>query len=164
MISKKMQKALCEQMAREFSSAYLYLAMAGKATEMTLKGSAAWLEVQEGEERAHGLKFYAYLKEQGAEFTFATLDAGRVASKSLLAMFEQVLEHEQKVTRWIYDLVELAQSEKDYATLAFLQWFITEQVEEESNATEIIAQLKMIGDKSSAIFMIDHQLGKRKAG
>jgi ferritin len=164
MISKKMQKALCDQMGREFSSAYLYLAMAGKATEMNLKGSAAWLEAQEHEERIHGMKFYAYLKEQGAEFTFNALEAGPVDSKSLLAMFEQVLKHEKKVTRWIYDLVELAQAEKDYATLAFLQWFITEQVEEESNATEIIAQLKMVGDKSSAIFMIDHQLGKRKAG
>ncbi len=164
MISKKMQKALCDQMAREFSSAYLYLAMAGKATEMNLKGTAAWLEVQEGEERSHGMKFYKYLKEQGAELRFATLEAGAVKSDSLLALFEQVLGHEKKVTRWIYDLVELAQDEKDYATLAFLQWFITEQVEEESNATEIIAQLKMIGDKSSAIFMIDHQLAKRKAG
>jgi ferritin len=164
MISKNMQKALSDQMGREFSSAYLYLAMAGKATEMNLKGTAGWLEAQEGEERAHGMKFYSYLKEQGAVIAFAPLEAGAVKSESLLAMFEQVLGHEKKVTRWIYDLVELAQAEKDYATLAFLQWFITEQVEEESNACEIIAQLKMIGDKSSAIFMIDHQLGKRKAG
>jgi ferritin len=164
MISKKMQKALCDQMAREFASAYLYLAMAGKATEMNLKGTASWLEAQEAEERTHGMKFYKYLKEQGAEFRFAALEAGAVKSESLLAMFEQVLGHEKKVTRWIYDLVELAQEDKDYATLAFLQWFITEQVEEEANATEIIAQLKMIGDKSSAIFMIDHQLSKRKAG
>jgi ferritin len=164
MISKKMQKALCKQMAGEFSSAYLYLAMAGKATEMNLKGAAQWLEVQESEERTHGMKFYEYLKDQGAEITFAPLDAGTVQSQSLLAMFEQVLEHEKKVTRWIYDLVELAQAEKDYATLAFLQWFITEQVEEEANATEIIAQLKFVGEKSSAIFMVDHQLSKRKAG
>ncbi|MFO7535671.1 MAG: ferritin [Kiritimatiellia bacterium] len=164
MISKNMQKALSEQMGREFSSAYLYLAMAGKATEMNLKGAAGWLEAQEGEERAHGMKFYSYLKEQGAVIDFAPLAAGAVKSESLLALFEQVLGHEKKVTRWIYDLVELAQAEKDYATLAFLQWFVTEQVEEEANATDIIAQLKMIGDKSSAIFMIDHQLGKRKAG
>ena len=164
MISKKMQKALCDQMAGEFSSAYLYLAMAGKATEMNLKGSAAWLEAQEAEERSHGMKFYSYLKDQGAEFSFNTLETGPVACKSLLAMFEQVLEHEKMVTRAIYALVDLAQAEKDYATLAFLQWFITEQVEEEANASDIIAQLKMIGDKSSAVFMIDHQLGKRKAG
>jgi ferritin len=164
MISKKMQKALSEQMNREFASAYIYLAMAGKATEMNYRGAAAWLEVQEGEERAHGMKFYAYLKEQGAEIAFPSIDAPSTKFDSLLDMFEKVLAHEKKVTRWIYDLVEQAQAEKDYATLAFLQWFVTEQVEEEANATEIVAQLKMIGDKSSAIFMIDHQLAKRKKG
>jgi ferritin len=164
MISKKMQKALCDQMAREFASGYLYLAMAGKATEMNLRGAASWFEVQEGEERTHGMKFYSYLKEQSAEFRFAPQDAGTIKADSLLDLFEQSLAHEKKVTRWIYDLVELAQAEKDYATLAFLQWFVTEQVEEEANATEIIAQLKMVGDKSSAIFMVDHQLAKRKAG
>ncbi len=163
MISKKMQKALCAQMAREFESGYIYLGMAGKATEMNLKGSAAWLEIQEAEERSHGMKFYQYLKDQGASFSFETIAAAPTAYGSLLDIFEKVLVHEKKVTRWIYDLVELAQSEKDYATLAFLQWFVTEQVEEEASATEIIEQLKMVGDKASAIFMVDHQLGKRKA-
>ena len=164
MISKKMQKSLSEQMVREFASAYIYLGMAGKATEMNLKGTALWLEAQEAEERSHGMKFYKYLKDQGAEIAFGSIDSASTKYGSLLDIFEKVLAHEKKVTRWIYDLVEQAHAEKDYATLAFLQWFVTEQVEEEANATEIVEQLKMIGDKSNAIFMMDHQLGKRKAG
>jgi len=162
MISKKMQKELCAQMAREFESAYIYLGMAGAATEMNFTGAANWLEVQEAEERSHGMKFYKYLKDQGATFTFNAIAAAPTTYTSLLDIFEKVLVHEKKVTRWIYDLVELAQAEKDYATLAFLQWFVTEQVEEEASATEVIEQLKMVGDKSSAIFMVDRQLAKRK--
>ncbi len=164
MISKKMAKALSGQMAFEFESAYLYLGMAGAATEMNLKGTAQWMETQEAEERSHGLKFYKYLKDQGADIAFDAIASATARYASLLDMFEKTLAHEKSVTRRIYALVELAQAEKDYATLAFLQWFIMEQVEEESNASEIIAQLKMIGDKSNAIFMMDHQLGKRKAG
>jgi ferritin len=120
--------------------------------------------VQSKEELEHAMKFFDYVIERGGSVELQAIDKPPVVWKTHLDAFSQVLEHEQKVTASINKLFEIASEEKDYAAQIFLQWFITEQVEEESNATEIIAQLKMIGDKSSAIFMIDHQLGKRKAG
>jgi len=161
MISKKMAKALSEQMAREFESAYIYLAMAGKAAEMNLKGASTWMQVQATEEMGHGMKFFKYLLDQQAETDFPAIAAPPVQYDSLTAIFRKTLEHERKVTAWISALMEQAVSEKDYATQIFLQWFVTEQVEEEANAAEILAQLEMIGDKPSALVLLDRHLGKR---
>jgi len=161
MISSKMESALNKQMNNEFFSAYLYFSMAAASVGMGFKGIANWFTVQAKEETAHGMKFYKYLLDHSARVTLAAIPAPPDGYASVLAMFESALAHEQKVTKGIRDLADLAASEKDYATSIQLQWFITEQVEEEANATEIIQKMKMIEGSKGGLFMIDHELGKR---
>jgi ferritin len=163
MISKKIQDAFNAQLNAEAYSSYLYLAMAAHCTSMNLDGMAGWLRAQSAEEWQHAMKFYRYLHDRGGTVELAAIDAPKDSWKSPLALFESVLKHEQKVTRMIDDLVTLAAKEDDPAASVFLQWFVTEQVEEESNAEKIVAKLRLIGDSANGLFMMDHELGKRKA-
>ena len=162
MISDRMQKDLNKQINKEIYSAYLYLAMSASASAMNFKGAAHWLKVQFDEEMGHALKFYKYLIDQCAAVDLQAIARPPADYKSLLDIFAKVLEHEKQVTASINALADLAAKEKDYATGIALQWFVTEQIEEEANATEIVAQLKFVGDKAGSIFMVDHQLSKRK--
>ena len=119
--------------------------------------------LQYAEETSHGMKFSEQVVERGGEVELKAIDAPPVKYGSMLKLFEEVLTHEKKVTALINNLYEAALKEKDYASQIFLQWFISEQVEEEANAAEIVAQLKMIGDKSvGGLFQLDHALGHRK--
>lgn len=161
MISKKMTDALNKQINRELYSSYLYLAMSACATSMNFKGAGQWFAVQAQEENGHAMKFYKYLLDQGAEVALAAIDQPAGKFKSMPDMFEATLKHERSITEAIHKLMELAVAEKDHATQIFLQWFVSEQVEEEANAAEVVAQLKMIGSSMGSLFMIDHQLGKR---
>ena len=161
MISKAMQDAINEQIKHEFYSAYLYLAMSAHFEEENLGGFATWLRVQFQEEQAHALKFMGYLYERGGAVNLQALDQPPMKFGSHLEVFQQVLEHEQKVTGLIHKLYELALKENDYASQIMLQWFINEQVEEEKNATDIIASLKLIEAKGTAVLMLDHELGHR---
>ena len=161
MISKTMQDAINEQIKHEFYSAYLYLAMSAHFEEENLGGFATWLRVQFQEEQAHAFKFMDYLYERGGAVKLQALDQPPVKFGSHLEVFQQVLEHEQKVTGLIHKLYELALKENDYASQIMLQWFINEQVEEEKNATDIIASLKLIEAKGTAVLMLDHELGHR---
>ncbi len=163
MISPKMVKAVNGQINTELYSAYLYLSMAAYFHEKNLPGFANWLTVQFEEEQGHAKKFYKELIERGARVTLKAIDAPPVEWPSPLAAFEAVLEHEQKVAGLINNLVSLAKEEKDYASEIFLQWFVSEQVEEEAAATEIVARLKLIKDNPQGLFMIDRILGERKA-
>lgn len=162
MISKKLQDAINAQVNKELFSAYLYAAMSAKATEMNYRGTAKWMMVQAKEEMGHAMKFLHYLQEQGATVALKAIEQPPARFSSVLDMFEKTLAHEKSITASINGLMDIAVKEKDYASSGVLQWFVTEQVEEEANASEIVAQLKMIGDKSSAVFMIDHHLGKRE--
>lgn len=165
MISEKMAKAINDQINREFYSAYLYLAMASDAMDKGFKGAANWLNIQFGEEQQHALRFVKYMQEQGAKVQLAPIAGPKLAWKDLLEMFKQVQEHEREVTRSINDLMALAVQEKDFATQAALQWFVSEQVEEEANATDNLWMLEMARDSKGALFMADKTLGKRgKAG
>ena len=161
MISKQMAKALNEQINAELYSAYLYLAMSAHATAGGLKGIGNWMMVQNREETAHAMKQYNYLLSQGERPELLAIAKPPASFKSPLDMFQQTLGHEQLVTRRIHKLVDLAIAEKDHATQVFLQWFVSEQVEEEENATEIVNMLKVAGTDKVAMFMIDSHLGKR---
>ena len=161
MISNTIQKAINEQINKEFYSSYLYLSMAAYFENKNLPGFAKWMHIQAGEEHEHGMKFFKYLIDRGGLVELKAIAAPETDWKSYLAVFKQVQEHEAAVSASIYALYELALKEKDYPTQVMLQWFIDEQVEEEKNAAEIVQQLELIDAKGTAVLMLDHQLGKR---
>ena len=163
MISPKMQDALSNQIKAELDSAYLYLSMSAYFTENNLPGFARWMHIQSHEEINHAMKFYHFLLERGAKVTLLALDQPPSDFASPLDVLDRTLKHEQKVTNLIYNLYELALQEKDFPSQVMLQWFIEEQVEEESNASQILERIKMTESKSFALLAIDQQLGKRKA-
>jgi len=161
MISKKMADSLNKHMNLELFSAHLYLSMSSCANEKGLKGAANWFMVQYREEMVHFMKFYVYLVDQGVNIR---LDGGKAVPnsyKSLLDMMEKTLAHEQLITSCINELTEQAVKEKDHATQIFLQWFVTEQIEEENNDRDLIAKLKLVGDNGHGILMIDGEMGTR---
>lgn len=160
MISSKMTAAINQQINRELYSGYLYMAMSARATALGLPGVANWFYVQTKEEMSHALKMYQYVNSQGQEVELIAIDQPEGIFNSALDMFQAGLEHERKVTAWINELVDLAQQEKDHATEIFLQWFVTEQVEEEENASDILGKLKLAGD-GGGLFMIDKELQAR---
>lgn len=161
MISAAMQKAINEQINKELYSSYLYLSMAAYFEDQNLSGFARWMYVQTGEEREHGMKFYEYLVDRGAKVDLKAIAAPATTWKSSLEVFKEVQKHEAFVTASINSLYELALSEKDFATQIMLQWFISEQVEEEKNAAEIVQKLELIEAKGTALLMLDHELGHR---
>ncbi len=161
MISPKMAAAINAQITREFYSAYLYLAMANDAMDKGFKGVANWFTVQFKEEQTHALKFSNYLQEQGAKVTLAAIDKPATTWADVVAMFKDAQAHEQKVTAWINELVDVAVSEKDYATQNTLKWFVDEQVEEEANLTDVLWTLDMCGGSKGALYMADKKFGKR---
>jgi ferritin len=161
MISNTMQKAINEQINKELYSSYLYLSMAAHFEHQNLPGFAKWMRVQSGEETEHGMKFFEHLIDRGAKVELKAIAAPQTEWKSNLELFKQVQEHEAFVTASINALYETALKEKDYPAQVLLQWYITEQVEEEKNAAEIVQQLEMIDAKGTAVLMLDHALGKR---
>ena len=161
MINKKMSDSLNAHMNLELFSAHLYLVMSSCANELGLKGTANWFFVQYREEMAHFMKFYAYLADQGVVISIPAGKAVPNKYKSLLDMVQKTLAHEQLITSCINDLSEQAVKEKDHATQIFLQWFVTEQIEEENNDRDLIAKLKLVGDNGYGILMIDAEMGQR---
>jgi len=163
MLSKKLQDAINEQIKNELYSGYLYLAMSAYFEASSLPGFARWMRLQAAEEQEHALKFFDYVHDRGSRVTLKAIDQPPMDWDSPLAVFEDTLEHERKVTGLINKLYELALEGNDYAAQAMLQWFIEEQVEEEKNAEQIVATLKMVGDKGQALVMVDRALGERGA-
>ncbi len=161
MLAKKVQDALNDQIQAEMASAYLYLAMAAYCEAMNLKGFGHWLRAQYNEEVGHAMKMFDYVIERGGQVALKAIEAPPAEFGSPADVFAKVLAHEQHVTARINSLYELAVAEKDYATQIFLQWFISEQVEEEASADEIIERMKLAGDKGSALVWLDKELGKR---
>ena len=162
MISDKMQEAINQQINAEMYSAYLYLSMSAWCIDKQYDGFAQWFKVQAQEEMTHAMKFYDYIFEQGGKVKLLPIEGPPAEFASLMDAAQEQLEHEKKVTSLIKALVDLAKNEKDYATDILLQWFITEQVEEENNAEEIIRKLEMIGDSSPALYMLDKEMAQRK--
>jgi ferritin len=161
MLSAALQKAINEQINKELYSSYLYLSMGAYFEDQNLPGFAHWMYIQVGEEREHGMKFYEYLVDRGAKVDLKAIAAPETNWKSSLEVFKEVQKHESFVTSSINALYELALSEKDYASQIMLQWFISEQVEEEKNAAEIVQKLELIDSKGTAVLMLDHELGHR---
>lgn len=161
MISKKIEDASNDQIAAEFYSAHLYLAMSAYLESIDLPGFAHWMRIQYQEEVSHAMKIFDYLIERDGRAIIKKFDAPQVEWKSVQDVFDATYEHEQKVTELINNLVDIALAEKDHASHIFLQWFVNEQVEEEATAKSIIQQLKLLGDSKAGLFMVDRELGQR---
>lgn len=161
MIPSKIENAFNEQINAETYSAYLYWSMSAALEEMQLPGFAAWMRVQAQEEMTHAGKFYHHLVERGGRVRLKAIACPPEKWDSLLKMFEDVLKHEQMVTGLIHKLVGLASEEKDYAAGVFLQWFISEQVEEEASVETILGKLKLTADGKGGLYMLDKEMGKR---
>lgn len=161
MISKKMEEALNEQVNAELYSAYLYLSMESFFKSQNLNGFAGWMRVQTQEELTHVMKIYDFLNERGGRVIMKAIEGPPTEWDRPLAVFQAVYTHEQKVTGLINDLVDLAIKEKDHAANSFLQWFVNEQVEEESSADGIVQQLKMLENAPGGMFMLDRELRQR---
>jgi ferritin len=163
MLSKKIENAINKQINAELYSAYLYLSMSTYFESINLGGFANWMRVQAQEETKHAMKFYTYVVERRGRVTVTAISAPPVNWKSPVHAFEEAFKHEQKVTGLIDDLFNMASTEKDHATKSMLKWFVDEQVEEERSTDEIVQQIKMIGNHTGALFMLNHKLGERKA-
>jgi ferritin len=161
MINKKMEQALNVQLNAEYYSSYLYLSMAAYFESIDLQGFANWMRVQVQEEMFHAMKFYDYLVERGGRVALQAIEAPPTEWKSPIDAFEATLTHEQKVTGLINDLVYLARDERDNASEIFLQWFVSEQVEEEDSVNTILGQLRLIKDNPQGLFMLNKDLGQR---
>ncbi len=161
MINKTVEAAINEQIKHELYSAHLYLSMSAWAEANNLGGAAHWLRAQFGEEQGHAMKFYKYIVEQGGRVVVGGLAQPPAEWTSLLDLFQQVLDHEKKITALVTKLYEVALAEKDYATQFLLQWFINEQVEEEKNVAGVIEAIKMVGHSGTALYMVDRQLAAR---
>ena len=161
MLSKKIQAALDDQINNEFYAAYLYLSMSGYFQGRNLTGFAHWMRLQRQEEIMHGMKIFDFVYDRNGEVDLQTLKKPPSKFDSPLDVMEQALEHERAVTTKINDLYELSVEEKDYPVQALLQWFIIEQVEEEASALQIVERLRMIGDDSAALLILDREMGSR---
>lgn len=161
MLSQKMQDALNAQINAEYYSSYLYLSMAAYCDSINLKGFSHWMEIQSQEEMFHVMKFYRYVLDRKGKVELKAIQGPPTRWDSPVAVFEATAAHEQHVTSLINDLMELARSERDNATATLLEWFITEQVEEEATADQILQQLKLAAGAPAALFMIDRELGTR---
>ena len=164
MISKKIQKALNDQLNAEFYSSYFYLSMSAYFESKDLQGFATWFRLQADEEYAHAMKIFEYIYQIGGEVKLTKIEGPKTDWDSFLEVFQDTFEHEQKVTKSINDILELAYVEKDHATVNFLQWFVSEQVEEEAISQQNVKKMEMIGDNKAGLFMIDKELGGRGAG
>ena len=161
MLKEKIQAALGKQLNAELYSSYLYLSMSAYFQSISLPGFANWMRVQAQEELVHAMKFYDFINDRNGRVMLQKVDGPPTEWSSPLDVFESTYQHEQKVTGLINDLVNLAVAERDHATEIFLQWFVAEQVEEEASADEVVQKLKLMGDSSSGLFMLDRELGQR---
>ena len=157
----KVLNALNEQIRAELHSAYLYLAMSAHFSEQNLDGFARWMKLQAGEEVEHALRLFAHVLDCGGHIELKDVAAPPSSFGSALDIFEAALAHEKKISRMIHDLFVLARENGDHATELALQWFVTEQVEEEDSAGRAVEQLKMAGDSTAALLMLDHRFGER---
>jgi len=161
MIGEKIETAFNQQINWELYSAYLYLSMSAYFLSINLNGFANWMRVQALEEVTHAMKFFDFINERSGRVTLLETKAPPKEWKSPLAAFEDAYEHECFVSSRINDLVNLSLDEKDHASNNFLQWFVSEQVEEEASVDEVAQKLKIIGGDGGGLFMLDQELAQR---
>jgi len=159
MLSNDIQTAINSQIKNEYYSSYLYLSMAAYCESINFAGFSGWLRNQSEEELRHALRFFDYMLDRDGRVVLDTIVQPPSEFGSLLEIFQQVLDHEKEVTGTINRLYEIAVAENDHATAVELQWFIQEQVEEEKSASDMVENIKLAGDNSAALLMLDRQLG-----
>ncbi len=164
MLKKAVEDAINDQIQMELESAYIYLGMAAYLEEQNLPGFGHWMRMQDQEETAHAMKLFDFILDRGGHVELKPLAQPPASYKGALDVMQKALKHEQKVTASVTKLYELALKEKDYPAQILLQWFIDEQTEEEKTASDIIAQLEMVGDSGAGLVLIDRQLATRTAG
>ena len=164
MLSSEVQKAINDQINNELYSAYLYLSMSAYCDSLNLNGFAHRMRLQSQEEVAHAMRLFDFVHDRGGRADLKAIAQPPAQFKSPLDVMEQALDHERQVTALIHKLYELATNQKDYATLAQLQWFLLEQVEEEKVASEIVEQIKLAGNQGPALLLLDSRLGSRTLG
>jgi ferritin len=160
-MQKPVIDAVNEQIRHELESAYIYLSMSAHFEAENLPGFAKWMRLQSQEEMNHALRLFDYLNDRGARVQLQALAQPPLAFESPLSVFEHAFAHEQKITSLIHQLYHTAGKNEDAATQVMLQWFITEQVEEEKNASQVVDQLRLAGDNRAALLYMDRQLGAR---
>lgn len=161
MMNQKLNVAVNKQINEELFSSYLYLSMSAWFQTQNLKGFANWMKVQAQEEAVHAKIFFDHIIDRGGEVKLAAIEGPKTKWASPLEAFKDTLEHEKHITSCIHGLMDLALAEKDHAAAIKLQWFVTEQVEEEANAEELLAKLEMIGESNNGIYMLDKELMAR---
>lgn len=161
MVSEKLMKELNEQVRFEMESAHYYIAMAAYCDAENLSGFANFFKVQAEEERFHADKFYNFINDMDGRVAIGALGEPKNDFESVLEVFEAALNHEKEVTKRIYKLMDIAEEEKEYATISTLKWFIDEQVEEENSMKDIIVKLKRLGKDTHGLYMLDQELGIR---
>jgi len=160
-INERLAKAINEQINKEFFSAYLYLSMSSDLERQNLSGYATWMNAQFQEEQFHALKMFKYLTERGGVVVLDAIEKPQTEWKGLIDIFECTLDHEISVTKSINDLMAVAMEERDFAAVNFIQWYVNEQVEEESNVESILQQLRMVEGNGHGVLMLDRELGQR---
>lgn len=162
MLNPELEAALNAQLGGELYSSHLYLSMSAYCESANMPGAARWFRMQADEERTHAMKFFEHLVDRGGRVVLGTIEAPPTEFSSLLDAFERALEAERNVTAAIDRLTSMAIDQGDHAAQAFLQWFVTEQVEEEKQADEVVQTLRAIGDNPATLFMLDRELGARR--
>jgi len=161
MLDTRMEEAINRQINAEIYSGYLYLSMAAQFADLGMAGGQNWMTVQYQEELSHAQKMFDYVIERGGRVTLGPIEGPQTEWATGLAMFEGAYAHEQKVTALINDLTTLALELKDHATHNFLQWFIAEQVEEESTASDMVQKFTMAGEHPAGMYQLDKELAAR---
>ena len=161
-MDKQLEKLYQDQIKNEWYSAYLYLSMAAYFESINLEGFAHWMYTQAKEEQEHGKKMFDFLIDRGVKVVLQAIAQPPADFASPTEVFEKSYEHEQKVTALINGIADMADKVNDHPSKVFIQWFITEQVEEEKNASRIVDLLKKIPANSAGIYQLDHRLSKRE--
>lgn len=161
MMNKNVEKAMNEQIVHELYSAYLYLAMSAYFESTNLKGAAHWMRCQAQEEEIHAMLFYKHITDRMGKVILSKIEAPPSGWNSPLEIFVEANKHEQKVTALINNIAKISTQESDFASNTILQWFTNEQIEEEAQTDEVAQQLKLVGDNSSALLLLDQKLATR---
>jgi ferritin len=160
-LSKTMQDAINDHLNQEFYASYLYLSMAAYCESINLPGFAHWMRIQSQEEYSHAMKLFDFINDREGRVVLHPIAQPTIEFNSALDVMRQTLEHERHVSRLINQLYDTAVREEDYATQVRLQWFISEQVEEEKAASGLVEHLKLIGNQGDALLMLDREMGSR---
>jgi len=160
-MSAGLQKAMNDQVRKEFAASYLYLAMSAWLAERNFDGFAKWMRIQADEERGHAMRIYDFILDRGGRVALGALEEPKARWKSVLEVFETAKKHEEAVSASINALYARAVTEKDYPSQVMLQWFINEQVEEEKTSSSIVERLRLVGDNASGLLLLDKVMGER---